>query len=93
MPLAFRTLIVPALLKPLCAGNDFNEATCCLLAPSLANTVNLIEIELDKEPFACIRSGDWKKTGLAHLPEHVAHLDWVGVIQHLSRSSKVADVF
>lgn len=71
------------------AGNDFNEHTCCLFAPALLHTATLTEIELDKEPFACTRTLDWQKAGLAHLPDEVAHMEWVGVIKHLAKSSKV----
>jgi hypothetical protein len=71
------------------AGNDFNERTCCLLAPSLTNLRNLVDVELDKEPFACVRSGDWQSAGLLPLAPDVVHLEWVEVVKHLRSSSKV----
>jgi hypothetical protein len=72
------------------AGNDFNERTCCLLAPSLTNLRNLVDVELDKEPFACVRSGDWQSSGLPPLAPDVVHLEWVEVVKHLCSSSKVS---
>ena len=75
------------------AGNDFNELTCCLFAPCLMSMPHLTEVELDKEPFACIRTGQWRKAGLADLPDDVVHLDWVEVIKHLARSSHKVTAF
>jgi len=40
------------------------------------NMPRLTEVELDKEPFACIRTGHWRKAGLADLPDDVVHLEW-----------------
>ncbi len=67
----------------------FDEHTCCCFGPTLLNKPYLVEIELDKEPFACVKSGDWAKAGLEHLPDEVVHLDWIRVVRYLSRNKKV----
>jgi hypothetical protein len=77
-------------LNPLHAGNDFNEQSCCLFAPFLASAAHLTDVELDKEPFSCIRSGHWQASGLPLLPDEIAHLDWLEVFAHLRKTSKVA---
>jgi hypothetical protein len=75
------------------AGNDFNEHTCCLFAPFFASAPQLTEVELDKEPFSCIKTGHWQKAGLPLLPDEVAHSDWIEVSKYLCRNGKVLASF
>ena len=67
----------------------FDERTCCLFAPSLIALPHLIDVELDKEPAACIKTGDWRSAGLADLPDELVHLDWIEAIKFLSKINKV----
>jgi hypothetical protein len=70
----------------------FDERTCCLFAPSLIALPHLIDVELDKEPSACIKTGDWSSAGLADLPNELVHLAWVDVIKFLSKINKVSSL-
>jgi len=61
-----------------------------LFVPFLASAAHLTDVELDKEPFSCIRSGRWQASCLPLLPDEMAHLDWLEVSAHLRKSNKVA---